>query len=91
MTTSTNKIDSTIIQFDRILTKALCGIGDVYSFLGQTTCSAEMSACSGDPESPCPEDELDRGEGNVFIGSGFSDPRTRAWIDNIYFAHWKNQ
>ena len=62
----------------------------VYTFLGQTACSADMPACSGNPDSPCPEDELDRGKGNVFIGSGFSDPETRAWIDNIYIAHWKH-
>lgn len=62
----------------------------VYEFLGQTACSAEMPACSGDPDSPCPEDEADRGQGNAFIGTGFSDPQTRAWIDNIYIAHWKN-
>lgn len=62
----------------------------VYDFLGQTACSSEMPACGGDSDSPCPEDEADRGRGNAFIGTGFSDPQTRAWIDNIYMAHWKN-
>jgi hypothetical protein len=63
----------------------------VYTFLGQTACATEGPAFSGDPESPCPEDKADRGQGNVFIGTGFSDPQTRAWMDNIYIAHWKNQ
>ena len=66
-------------------------VAPVYSFLGQTTCTAEGPAYSGIPESPCPEDEADRGQGNVFIGTGFSDPGTRSWIDNFYIAHWKNQ
>ena len=63
----------------------------VYSFLAQTTCTTEAPAYSGNPESPCPEDETDRGRGNVFIGTGFSDPLTRSWIDDIYIAHWKSQ
>jgi hypothetical protein len=63
----------------------------VYTFLGQTSCTAQGPAYSGNPDSPCPEDEHDRGTGNAFIGTGFSDPETRAWIDNIYIAHWKNK
>jgi len=61
-----------------------------YTFLGQTTCSNEAPGFSGNANSPCPEDALDRGRGNAFIGTGFADPETRSWMDNIYVAHWKN-
>ena len=64
--------------------------GPDYSFLGQASCTDEGPGYSGNPCSPCPEDDLDRGQGNVFIGTGFSDPETSCWIDNIYIAHWKN-
>ena len=63
---------------------------DGATFLAQTSGSAEMPASSGDPEAPCPELPDDRGVGNAFIGTGFSDPDTRSWIDHIYIAHWKN-
>ena len=33
----------------------------------------------------------DQGSGNAFIGSGFADPETRSWVDNIYISHWKSQ
>ena len=36
------------------------------------------------------EEAQDRGQGNAFIGTGFSDPRTNSRIENIYIAHWKN-
>ena len=36
------------------------------------------------------EEAQDRGQGNVFIGTGFSDPETNSHIENIYIAHWKN-
>ncbi len=36
------------------------------------------------------EDKLDKGIGNVFMGTGFSDPETNSHIENIYIAHWKN-
>ena len=62
-----------------------------YTFLGQASCSEKGPAYGGKPGTPCPEHELDRGQGNVFIGTGFSDPETRAWIDNICIAHWKNR
>lgn len=62
----------------------------VYTFLGQTCCTDDVSAYSGNPEAPCPEDVEDRGQGNAFIGTGFSDPETQSWIDSIYIAHWKN-
>jgi hypothetical protein len=61
-----------------------------YTFLGQTICSCDGPGYSGDPGSPCPEETLDRGQGNAFIGSGFADPDTRSWVENIYIAHWKN-
>jgi hypothetical protein len=60
-----------------------------YRFLGQTCGSDDVPAFSGDLDAPCPEDVLDRGQGNAFIGSGFSDPDSRSWIENIYIAHWK--
>ena len=62
-----------------------------YTFLGQTVCSDEAPGFSGDANSPCPEHPLDRGRGNAFIGSGFANPETRSWMDNVYIAHWKNQ
>ena len=61
-----------------------------YSFLGQTICSGVGPGYSGDPDSPCPQEAPDRGQGNAFIGSGFADPETRSWVENIYIAHWKN-
>ena len=64
---------------------------DDYRFLGQATCTDEGPAYTGNPRSPCPEDPLDRGQGNVFIGTGFSDPETRSRISDIYIAHWKNR
>jgi hypothetical protein len=55
-----------------------------YIFLGQ-------SACSNEDSGPiCREDETDRGQGNAFIGTGFSDPHTSSRVENIYIAHWKN-
>ena len=64
---------------------------DGYHFLGQAICTEEGPAYTGNPDSPCPEDPLDRGKGNVFVGTGFSDPETRSRISNIYVAHWKNR
>lgn len=55
-----------------------------YIFLGQTACSTKDSG------PVCHEDESDRGQGNAFIGTGFSDPETNSLVDNIYIAHWKN-
>jgi hypothetical protein len=60
-----------------------------YAFVGQTSCSSEGPGYSGNPALPCPEHALDHGQGNVFIGTGFSDPETNSRVDNIYIAHWK--
>ena len=62
-----------------------------YTFLGQTICSNEGPGYSSDPDSPCPQAAPDRGRGNAFIGSGFADPDTRSWVENIYIAHWKGE
>jgi len=59
-----------------------------YDFLNQVACSDVGPGFDG---SPCPEDPADRGRGNAFIGSGFSDPETRSRVENIYVAHWKNR
>ena len=63
--------------------------GQDYQFIGQTCCSADMPACKGDAAAPCPEAALDKAIGNAFVGTGFSDPETLSWIDNIHLAHWK--
>jgi hypothetical protein len=62
----------------------------VATFLDQTSCTGDMPASADDPDAPCPELDEDRGVGNAFIGTGFSDPETRSWIDQIFIAHWKN-
>ena len=62
-----------------------------YIFLGQASCADDGPGYSGNPGSPCPESALDRGRGNMFIGSAFADPDTRSWVDSIYIAHWKNR
>jgi hypothetical protein len=64
---------------------------DDYLFLGHASCSEDGPAYTGNPRSPCPEDPLDRGKGNVFIGTGFSDPETKSRIESIYIAHWKSR
>ncbi len=60
-------------------------------FLGQNSCSGDMPASRASSEGPCPELPEDRGVGNAFIGTGFSDPKTSSWIDRIHIAHWKNR
>ena len=69
---------------------AMGKIGRDYQFIGQTRCSPEMPACTRDAAAPGPEAALDKAIGNAFIGTGFSDPETLSWIDNIYIAHWKS-
>ncbi len=61
-----------------------------YTFLGQTGCSNHGPGPGGDPYPARRVDALDRGQGNAFIGTGFSDPETSSRIENIYIAHWKN-
>jgi hypothetical protein len=60
-----------------------------YLFLGQVSCSPDMPACRDNAAAPCPEAALDKGVGNAFIGTGFSNPESRSWIDSIFLAHWK--
>ena len=59
-----------------------------YAFLDQVACSDKQLGFAG---LPCPEVQADRGQGNAFIGSGFADPETNSWVDDIYIAHWKNK
>ncbi|MGA9575731.1 MAG: hypothetical protein WBS20_17455 [Lysobacterales bacterium] len=61
-----------------------------YVFLGETFCPDPAFEPGGSPAGWCCEDPLDRGRGNAFIGTGFSDPQTRSRIENIHIAHWKN-
>jgi hypothetical protein len=62
-----------------------------YRFLAQANCNEDGPGYSGNPCSPCPEDPEDKGQGNVFIGTGFSNPETSCRIEDIFVAHWKNQ
>lgn len=59
-----------------------------YEFLDQVACPDVSPGFDG---SICPEDPADSGQGNAFIGSGFSDPETRSWVNHIYIAHWKTR
>jgi hypothetical protein len=61
-----------------------------YRFLGQTFCPDAGSGLGDGIPGWGGEDPLDRGRGNAFIGTGFSDPQTRSKIKNIHIAHWKN-
>jgi len=67
------------------------GVMRNYIFLDQVSCTDEAPGFSGDTGAPCPQDPADRGRGNAFIGTGFADPETSSWVDNIYIAHWKNR
>lgn len=58
-----------------------------YKFMGETSCQAALTGSIG---SLGGEAMQDRGQGNVFIGTGFSDPQTRSHVENIFIAHWKN-
>ena len=66
-------------------------LGREYRFMGQTDCPDTESGFAETAINSGGEDSLDRGQGNAFIGTGFSDPNTRSWIDNIYIAHWRNK
>ena len=67
------------------------GAGRSYEFLGETFCPDPAFGPAGGRAGWCCEDPLDGGRGNAFIGTGFSDPKTRSWVGNIHIAHWKNQ
>ena len=60
-----------------------------YVLLGQADSPDEGLEIDGNTGLSGQEYNHDRGRGNAFIGSGFADPETRSWIDNIYIAHWK--
>lgn len=64
--------------------------GREYTFLGETFCPDTASGPSVDGIETACEHKLDRGKGNAFIGTGFSDPQTRSRVENIFIAHWKN-
>ena len=69
------------------------GDGDMnraYTFLGQAICPDTTPGFGENIIGMGREDALDRGRGNAFIGTGFSDPQTLSRIENIYIAHWKN-
>lgn len=61
-----------------------------YSFLGQTYCPDTEPGFTSNMKGMGVEDALDRGRGNAFIGTGFSDPDTRSRVENIFIAHWRN-
>lgn len=61
-----------------------------YLFMGETSCPDVKNGFSENLIGMGCEDALDRGQGNAFIGTGFSDPQTRSRVENIYIAHWKN-
>jgi len=61
-----------------------------YTFLGETSCPETTAGFAGNCIAMGCEDAADRGQGNAFIGTGFSDPQTRSRVENIYIAHWKN-
>ena len=61
-----------------------------YTFLGQTVCPDPELEADAKPGLKGCEVAADRGQGNAFIGTGFSDPQTRSRVENIFIAHWKN-
>ena len=65
-------------------------VSRAYTFLGETFCPDQTPGFGDGIIGMGCEDEQDRGKGNAFIGTGFSDPLTRSSIENIYIAHWKN-
>jgi hypothetical protein len=62
-----------------------------YTFMGQTVSPDSDPEIAANIRGMGVEDMLDRGQGNVFIGTGFSDPNSRSRVENIFIAHWKNQ
>ena len=61
-----------------------------YKFMGETFSQDSLSESGGNPVRMGAEALQDRGRGNAFIGTGFSDPQTRSHVENIFIAHWKN-
>ena len=61
-----------------------------YTFLGETFCPDTASGLAADLVGKGCEVNDDRGVGNAFIGTGFSDPQTRPRVENIFIAHWKS-
>lgn len=61
-----------------------------YTFLAETCCPDTNAGSSKSLIGKGGEDVQDRGKGNAFIGTGFSEPKTRSRIENIFIAHWKN-
>lgn len=61
-----------------------------YTFLGETSCPDTVTGFGKGLIGFGCENVLDRGKGNAFIGTGFSDPNTRSRVEDIYIAHWKN-
>lgn len=61
-----------------------------YTFLSQTACPDTGSGFAGNTRGMGVEDALDRGRGNAFIGTGFSDPNTNSRVENIFICHWKS-
>ena len=69
------------------------GYGDSireYRFLGEMFCPDSTPGLASHSEGMGCEEPQDRGVGNAFIGTGFSDPQTRSRVENIFIAHWKN-
>ena len=61
-----------------------------YTFMGESSCPDTLPGIGGSFIGMGGEVSQDRGQGNAFIGTGFSDPETRSYIENIFIAHWKN-
>jgi len=60
-----------------------------YTFLGETFCPDTSAGFGNTLKNKGCEDVSDQGRGNAFIGTGFSDPNTRSFMNNIHIAHWK--
>lgn len=64
--------------------------GREYIFMGETSCPESLPGVGSSVIGTGGEVLQDRGRGNAFIGTGFSDPQTRSHVENIFIAHWKN-
>jgi len=88
------------VSFERVwvgiwqVIESRAGSGDIlqnYVFLGQAEYPDEGFGLQVDPGLPSQLTSPDQGSANAFIGTGFADPQTRSWIDNIYLSHWKSR